>query len=274
MSIASEAAVTSLMSHMHEVETRRRLVMIRLKDGETRAAHAAEELAVEKKNVEQLMQREESLKHQLRLLSEEQALSAIRQNTAFATLRHVEQEEPLLLQHASMQLAHSKVVANTWQQHLATLDGLTAAWSSDSLTAPLRKQLDAQRAELEALEQEEALLLQEAAQLSAQLSPPNAAAHPSLSLAPAVAVLEVVDGPEEIAALERELAEVRTLVEEQKAVNVRQRQSWDKEIENLRSRISELQQWISSTDAQAVAIRSDTAILRQLVDQSLCRACA
>jgi hypothetical protein len=271
MSLASEAAVAALMGHMHEVEMRRRLVMIRLKDGETRGAHATAELAVEQKNLEQLGQREESLKHQLRMLSEEHELAGERHKAAFTILKHAQEEEPLLAAHATQQLVQANAAAAMWQNNIAALQTAFKAWTSDSLIAPLRKQLDAQRAEIESLMHEEQLLLQEAAQLNAasvqvlQVAPPSSATNH-----------DAAGGPRELdtARLGRELEESKEALAELTAANIKQKQSWDRETANLKSRIAELQLWISSTEAQTMTIAADVGILRQLTSQGVCRGCS
>lgn len=277
MSIASEAAVTALMGHMHEVETRRRLVMIRLKDSEARAAHCAAELAVEKKNLEQLGHREASLTHQLRMLSEEHELAALRHAAASSTLKHVQQEEPLLVAHAAQQRTQAGALAAAWEGHLAELQGVFQAWSADSLIAPLRQQLEAQRLVMEQLVQEEQQLLQEAALLNAAAFHPSAAALPSAALPGAEGAHPPVPAamlPTDPADLERELHEAAAALAELTAANGKQQQSWDREAANLRTRIAELQQWVTGTEAQSATIRGDMAMLQQMLATGVCRSCS
>ncbi|KAF5226584.1 hypothetical protein ECC02_000085 [Trypanosoma cruzi] len=270
-----ESSVSSLMDHLNGVETRRRVVMMKRKEAETRLAFSTEEHQQLEQQTAQNEVRAVELKKELDHLLEEQRQLQLQLMAGMDTVRQSEVEEALLIEHARAQLEKATILVATWREQTRDLDEVQRSWGEDDAAAPLQQsaaELDAElvrlcgekkRIEQAIKEAMEAHALR-AAGLGAGTAPQSdaAAAH-ALPAGDDVAAIQLKD---QLELEQREFAEIQMH-------HARQMAALDREVADLKSRSMELAQWLADTVGSRDQVLLSTQLLQSCLNSGVCALC-
>ncbi|EAN97234.1 hypothetical protein, conserved [Trypanosoma cruzi] len=270
-----ESSVSSLMDHLNGVETRRRVVMMKRKEAETRLAFSTEEHQQLEQQTAQNEVRAVELKKELDHLLEEQRQLQLQLMAGMDTVRQSEVEEALLIEHARAQLEKATILVTTWREQTRDLDEVQRSWGEDDAAAPLQQsaaELDAElvrlcgekkRIEQAIKEAMEAHALR-AAGLGAGTAPQSdaAAAH-ALPAGDDVAAIQLKD---QLELEQREFAEIQMH-------HARQMAALDREVADLKSRSMELAQWLADTVGSRDQVLLSTQLLQSCLNSGVCALC-
>ncbi|RNF26417.1 uncharacterized protein Tco025E_01380 [Trypanosoma conorhini] len=271
-----ESSVSSLMDHLNGVETRRRVVMMKRKEAETRLAFATEE---EQQLEQQSLQNEgraAELKKELDHLLEEQRQMQLQVMAGMDTVRQSEVEEALLIEHVRGQLEKASTLATTWRGHARDLDEVQRCWGKDDVAVPIQQRAAELDAELVRLCAEKVRLeraIKEArethalrtAGLTAGAAPQQsdpAAAH-AIPVGEDVAAIHL---KEQLESEQRELAELQLH-------HARQIAALDREVADMTSRSVELGQWLADTVGSRDQALQSTQLLQSCLKSGVCAFC-
>ncbi|KEG15620.1 hypothetical protein DQ04_00021180 [Trypanosoma grayi] len=262
-----ESSVASLMDHLNGVETRRRVVMMKRKEAETRLAFATEEQQQLEQQSALNEAREAELKKELDHLLEEQRQVQLQLMSGTDTVRHSEVEEALLIEHVRAQASKAEALVAAWRGHAQELDEVHQAWGNDDAAAPLQQRiahLDSEAARLcgEKEQRERAIT---AALEAHALRAAGVAADPGQSTPTGDGVAAIQLG-EQLGLQQRELAELQ-------AQHARQLAALEREVADLTSRSVELAQWLTDTVGSRDQVLMNIQLLQLCLSSGICAAC-
>ncbi|AAZ11925.1 uncharacterized protein TEOVI_000099000 [Trypanosoma equiperdum] len=272
-----ESSVASLMEHLNAVETRRRVVMMKRKEAETRLSFVTEEHQQLEQQRVLSEAREVELKKELDHLLEEQRQAQLQLMSGADTIRQSEVEETLLTEHVQKQVSKSETLVAEWVCHLQELDNLQKLWESDNAATSLQIRINALKEDIVKLHSEKERLEKDVKKaLEASMIRGAGALNPAV----------VVPGPpterceeeEEYAAAVAQLREQLELeqrdLEELGAQNARQIAVLDREVADLVGRSTELEQWLTDTIGARDQTLSSIELLPTCLKNKLCVSCS
>lgn len=288
--MSSDTAVTALVGHMNEIETRRRLLMMRVKEAETRLAHCEDDAAAAAKEGAALAEKEAAATARLAQLHEEQRILSQQLSDGTGHLRKSELEEPFLLGNATEQRKGAAQQLANWGAQTDRLGAVTALWASNTLVAPLLKSLAAADAEARAAAAEEKRLVEAIA--AAMVAASRPLSNPSADAKGGCAAQEVAaaaynasdkadDDNDDAAAADTpdtprcraQIASLRRDLTLEETAAVRLAQGPQREVDDLRERRAELQLWVDAADAKTAAAKTLMAELQAAMEARMCRSC-
>jgi hypothetical protein len=264
---SADASVQQLMSRMHELETRRRMSMMHAKEAETRVALATEEQSRLAREVENLHEREGTLKQSLQMLSDEQRQLHLRTEASHRTLECAEKEEPLLLEAAAAALDLSKRKCENWKGEHEALSVIQNKWLQPSTASQLETAIaDADRELRLLLEEEQSLI---AAAAAAQ-SVCNTAHQGDAVINRKGDVVVAKDHQ----ATSDEICRLQHTLDEFQSQAARRLTIVGREVGELMNKASELDKWIGDSTSVVEELKSNMSDMTVALKDRNCPACS
>ena len=268
--ITSEGTVRAMMTHISDLDGRRRLVMLQKKEREAQAAAAATSLANAQRNLHDLTKRQEELSSQLTIAASALSKTVAEVDAAMAVLRQSESDEPVLLKHAVDRCASLASNGELWRSRQSALARDESTWDAvDAYYRPARGDAAKATAELERLQTEyERLRAVAAAHAAASQSAP-----PQTVQASSAAMAVTAEGSSTNALIKETLALERRQREEQRLNSLRTQTVLRRECDDLVLRCGELQDWLSEVDRAIKQAKQKHQTLCQVRSDGVCSRC-
>lgn len=276
--MSADATVTALVNHMNAIETRRRLLMMRVKEAETRLTHLEDDGASAAKEETALVEKEAATRTRLTQLHEEQRVLAVHLSDGSGQLRKSETEEPFLLGNATEQRKMAATQLVNWKAQLVRLEEVKGAWSGNTLTGPLLDAIEKTDTSIAALVAEEKAIVESIATAMVANSANAAAAtvvngsavngncsSPRLSSA--------VDNRPDTPRCRQQIANLTRLIAEEETASARISNGAQREVDSLHEREAELQKWVNAAKEKAHIAQRLTAQLQASLNARMCRGC-
>eukprot|EP00758_Cryptobia_borreli_P002312 Tbor_TRINITY_DN2934_c0_g1::TRINITY_DN2934_c0_g1_i1::g.1107::m.1107 len=270
-------AVTSLMGHINDVETRRRMVMMQLKEVETHLEHLSEDGSSTQKQLNHLREKETSSHTRLYQLMDEQRALNSQYNEGIEIIKRAQVEEPLLISHAEEKINNSNSRFLKWEDCDANLKNVQKKWNDESLVGPLLQSITQCESQLAVLLKDEQELLNAAAATQQEADrqklqdaiDSSSAANDILS--PSIAAATVT--ADTIASLKKSIFEFeKSALDEQKSLE-RSTVTCSREVKELEARNKEMKQWMDESALSQSKLESHAAKLQSSHDSGVCVKC-
>ncbi|RNF09733.1 hypothetical protein TraAM80_02001 [Trypanosoma rangeli] len=270
-----ESSVSSLMDHLNGVETRRRVVMMKRKEAETRLAFATEEQQQLEQQSVQNEARTVELKKELDHLLEEQRQLQLQVMAGMDTVRQSEVEEALLIEHVRGQMEKASTLVTTWRGHAQELGEVQRCWGKDDVAAPIQQRIAELDAELVRLCSEKERLERVIKDMMEAHALRNAGLTVGATPQSDTCSAHVLRVGEDIAAiqLKEQLEAEQRELEELRLHHARQMAALDREVADLTSRSVELGQWLADTIGSRDQAIQSTQLLQSCLNSGVCAFC-
>lgn len=277
MASSVDSSVKRMISRINEMETSRRLVMMRLKETEVNLSYLAEEQTRHKQNNASLLDKEASLVRQLQAAVEEQRQLQTRHQQNILSVATAIQQEPALLRLAEQKIEQATSQRDLWVKRTELLSSAQRKWKAteDSMEEK-KQQLEVILKEIQELEMEEQALLAEEAeaavarQLQRQQQQQQQVEVPSL----ADAMPQMVGGAAALVAIKARMESEAVSAEEYVVQSTRQCSIVQREVNDLEKRMGEFHQWLNESNATKQQLEAEVAEIQLALTRKVCTQCA
>lgn len=168
MQSTNEAAVRSLLGHMNNVESERRVIMMKHKEAEMRLQGKEAQRATLMREMSSLRDKELAGKARLSHLLTEQDALARQLSSGADSIKKAENQEQYLLSHNKDTRLAAEAQKRVWEGRCAELKELEGAWVGGCSVAKLKQDLADADSKLISINQQEKALLHQIAAATAR----------------------------------------------------------------------------------------------------------
>lgn len=252
---------TCLLQQLNDFRQRQTLMEMETKQQQAKLEYATHAKAAKAAELKHLRDQENDLAIRIRAQTST-VLELTRQtHDGQHRFRQAQDEEPSLHTLSEARLQQNSDLQTEWQAQQARLNAVCCMWSNDqSYAAPLLAAIEAVDRELDELRAEEQLVI--------AMKPVTTSVPPRGDIG-----ARENDESRRTAINEQILAEGRAL-NEARAAHTRKFAQIEREINDLTSRCTELEQWLSEAHSARVDLQSSISSLRTAADSGICHTCS
>lgn len=267
---------SDFIERVNEIEKQRRLIALKTKEYEakTEAEEREEKSLIEKDAA--MTEEENALKKELDRLTMDLHHTQLQAANLESNYRHSECEEPLLHRAASERLEKFTEEERKWTDNLDKMNEMLTLWQKDEVMAKLQAEIKATQEELEKLLAEETELQNEIARYEGQIT--AAQGTQGTALAPGE-VFDALVAPG-TAPTEDTLEGIQYLImkeeqefEAEQVLVTRQLSALQREVDDMRSRASELEQLKAQVTNSLIEVTRNSERVQRCLDAGLCIKC-
>ena len=287
MASSVDSSVKRMIARVNELETARRLVMMRLKEAEVNLTYLTEEQVRHKQNNAALCDKETALMRQLQNAVEDQRILENRHRKHLHMVDVSIKEEPRLLQIAQEKIHEATGQRDQWMKRAESLITAQRKWkSTEECTEEKKAQLDALLAQIQQLESEEQSLLAEEAeaalarqlqrqqQMQQQQQQAVSMDHNNNNNNNTTTALNgAVGTAAALAGMKARMEADATSAEEYVIQSNRQCSIVQREVTDLEKRMAEFRQWLGDSNATKHQLEADVAEIQLALNRKICSQC-
>lgn len=269
---SADASAHQLMARIQEIESRRRITMMHAKEMETKVQFSSEEQTALRCAIQSVAEKEALLKRTMEFLADEQRQLQSDCEMQQRRLIAAQNEEPLLMASTMDALKVAETVRKSRSDDLETLRSAAQPWDEHrATTADLNAKINAAKADIDNCQQQSKLLELEISEL--RLEQQRVAEAIQQRKRPLTTHCAPTSESPAATFLTSQIECLKRSSEDTTQQNQRQRLIVAREVKELLSRVSELQQSTSDLTAQQQELETHVTEMIHVMTDKRCPSC-